>query len=72
MAWRLVKSLVRLRSQRNRAGPHRGKASDETIRDEAHPLRAVAYHAWVRDGAVAVVTALDITQDPFNGWIMYL
>jgi hypothetical protein len=46
--------------------------SDEIIRDEAHPLRAVAYHAWVRDGAVGVVTALDITRDPFNGWIMYL
>jgi hypothetical protein len=72
MAWRLAKSLARWRGQRNRAALHRSKASDEIIRDEAHPLRAVAYHAWVRDGAVGVVTALDITRDPFNGWIMYL
>ena len=72
MTWRLVQSLVRLRSQKSRAGPRHRKASDEIIRDEAHPLRAVAYHAWVRDGAVSVVTALDITRDPFNGWVMYL
>ena len=72
MAWRLTKSLVHLCGQRNQATPNRSKVGDEIIRDEAHPLRVVAYHAWVRDGAVNVVTALDITRDPFHGWVMYL
>ena len=72
MAWRLTKSLVHWCGQKNQATPNRSKAGDEIIRDEAHPLRVVASHAWVRDGAVHVVTALDITRDPFNGWIMYL
>jgi hypothetical protein len=72
MSWRLIKSLVCLRSQKGRAVPHHSRVSAETIRAAAHPLRSVTHRAWVRDGTVGVVTALDITRDPFNGWIMYL
>jgi len=72
MAGRLAQSLARLRGQKHQAAPHRSTASHEIIREVAHASRAVDHESWVRDGAVGVVTALDVTQDPFNGWIMYL
>jgi hypothetical protein len=72
MAWSRVKSLVCWRGQRSRVALHRSKVGDEFIRAAAHPLRSVAHHAWIRDDMVGVVTALDITRDPFHGWIMYL
>lgn len=67
MTWRLAKSLEALRAQINAAYPNRSKASDGTIGDAAHASRSSDHNPWVKDGAVGVVTALDITHDPANG-----
>lgn len=67
MAWRLAKSLEKLRAQINAAAPGRSKASDGTIGDEAHASRSSDHNPWVKDGKMGVVTALDITHDPRNG-----
>lgn len=67
MAWRLAKSLETLRKQINEAAPARSKASDGTVGDEAHASRSSDHNPWVRDGAVGVVTAMDITHDPLSG-----
>ncbi|HEX8290107.1 MAG TPA: MBL fold metallo-hydrolase [Pyrinomonadaceae bacterium] len=66
-AWRAARSLLTLRDQVNRRAPHRNKASDGTIGDTAHCQRTSDHNPWVRDGAVGVVTALDITHDPSGG-----
>jgi hypothetical protein len=63
MAWRLARSLERLRSQINDAYPRRSKASDGTIGDAAHSARASDHNP----DAGGVVRALDITHDPANG-----
>lgn len=64
MAWRLAKSLVKLREQVNEAYPNRSKASDGTIGDQSH---AASYsdHNPNKNG---VVVALDLTHDPANGF----
>ena len=67
MAWRLAKSLETLRAQINAAAPGRSKSSDGTIGDEAHASRSSDHNPWIKDGAVGVVTAMDITHDPRNG-----
>ncbi len=67
MAWRLAKSLETLRKQINEAAPTRSKTSDGTIGDAAHASRLSDHNPWVKDGAVGVVTAMDITHDPRNG-----
>jgi murein L,D-transpeptidase YcbB/YkuD len=67
MAWRLAKSLDKLRQQINEAAPRRVKISDGTIGDAAHTSRASDHNPWVKDGKTGVVTALDITHDPRNG-----
>ena len=67
MAWRLAKSLETLRKQINEAAPTRSKASDGTVGDAAHASRSSDHNPWVKDGAVGVVTAMDITHDPRNG-----
>lgn len=67
MTWRLAKSLEILRKQINEAAPTRSKASDGTVGDEAHASRSSDHNPWVKDGAVGVVTALDITHDPRSG-----
>ena len=67
MAWRPARSLIRLRDQINQAAPHRSKASDGTIGDTAHAIRNSDHNPWVKDGAIGVVTAIDITQDPEDG-----
>jgi hypothetical protein len=66
-AWRLAKSLEKLRSQVNETWPDRSKASDGTIGDAAHSSRSSDHNPWVKDGSTGVVTALDITHDPKNG-----
>lgn len=63
MAWRLAKSLDRLRAQVNAKWPARDKSSDGTIGDEAHSAR-LSDHNPDRDG---VVKACDITHDPGGG-----
>jgi lysozyme family protein len=62
--WRVAKSLEILRDQVNAAHPGRRKDNDGTIGDAAHQARSSDHNPWVRDGAVGVVTALDITHDP--------
>jgi endonuclease G, mitochondrial len=56
-----------LRDQVNRFAPNRNKANDGTIGDAAHQSRTSDHNPWVTDGAVGVVTAVDITHDPANG-----
>lgn len=65
--WRAAKSLLVLRDQVNVMAPRRSKASDGTIGDPAHQSRKSDHNAWVDDGDLGVVTALDITHDPVNG-----
>lgn len=67
MAWRIAKSLDKLRSQVNAKWPHRNKSSDGTIGDEAHASRSSDHNPWVKDGKIGVVTGMDITNDPNNG-----
>lgn len=69
--WRAANSLLKLRDQINRKYPHRRKDSDGLIGDERHchggtPMTS-DHCAWVRDGDVGVVTALDVTNDPQHG-----
>ena len=65
---RPAKSLVKLRSQVNAEWPNRSRASDGLIGDDNHchgGAPSTSDHcAWVHDGAVGVVTAFDITNDP--------
>lgn len=65
--WRVAKSLEVLRDQVNAAYPGRRKENDGTIGDAAHQARTSDHNPWVKDGAVGVVTALDITHDPAHG-----
>lgn len=67
MAWRAAQSLVRLRGQMNQIAPRRSIASDGTIGDENHRSRNSDHNPWVRDGAIGIVTAIDITHDPDGG-----
>ena len=65
--WRVAASLVALRDQVNEAWPGRSRASDGTIGDAAHQSRTSDHNPWIRDGAIGVVSALDITHDPAAG-----
>jgi hypothetical protein len=67
MAWRVANSLLKLRGQVDDAVPDRAKGSDGTIGDPAHQSRTSDHNAWVKDGAMGVVTALDLTHDPAHG-----
>ncbi|MBK7841684.1 MAG: hypothetical protein IPJ49_29170 [Candidatus Obscuribacter sp.] len=69
MTYRVAESLLTLRRQINLHAPNRKKASDGTIGDTAHQSQGSAsdHNPWVNDGAVGVVTAMDITNDPGNG-----
>lgn len=63
MAWRLAKSLAKLRNQINELSPNRNKASDGTIGDTAHSSRA-SDHNPDKGG---VVRGMDITHDTAHG-----
>lgn len=63
MAWRLAKSLEKLRSQINEAYPNRSKVSDGTIGDAAHSSRTSDHNP----NPSGVVCAIDITHDPKSG-----
>lgn len=67
MAWRVARSLIRLRDQINLAAPTRSKASDGTIGDASHATRDSDHNPWVKEGALGIVTAMDITHDPDDG-----
>lgn len=63
MAWRLAKSLIKLREQINAAAPNRSKTSDGSIGDQAHASRVSDHNP----DSLGRVTAIDITHDPSNG-----
>lgn len=63
MAWRLAKSLIKLRDQINVAAPNRSKMSDGSIGDTRH-VAIVSDH---NPDSLGRVTAIDITHDPSNG-----
>jgi hypothetical protein len=68
MAWRVAKSLEKLRSQVNARYPKRDKVSDGTIGDARHQASSSSDHnPHVKDGTMGVVTACDITHDPADG-----
>jgi hypothetical protein len=67
MAWRVARSLEKLREQLDAAWPRRGKASDGTIGDAAHASRSSDHNPWHKVRGVGVVTARDITHDPASG-----
>lgn len=62
--YRLAVSLVTLRGQINTNYPNRDKQSDGWIGDPAHQTRKSDHNP---NGA-GVVTAIDITNDPVNGY----
>lgn len=66
--WRVAESLSQLRDQVNKKAPNRSKKSDGSIGDAAHATRASDHNPWVVDGSHGVVTAIDITHDPDNGF----
>lgn len=63
MAWRLAKSLVKLREQVNAAYPNRSRVSDGSIGDTAHAARASDHNP----DSQGRVCAIDVTHDPANG-----
>lgn len=63
MKWRVAESLIKLRTQINKAYPKRSKVSDGSIGDQAHSSRT-SDHNPNEDG---VVCAMDITHDVKNG-----
>jgi hypothetical protein len=67
MAWRLAKSLERLRAQVNAAAPNRDKSADGSIGDAAHSSRASDHNP----NPSGVVCAIDITHDPDGGLDSY-
>lgn len=67
MTWRVAKSLLKLRSQVDALYPKRSRESDGTIGDAAHASRSSDHNPWVKDGAIGVVTGIDITHDPKSG-----
>jgi DNA/RNA endonuclease G (NUC1)/V8-like Glu-specific endopeptidase len=66
-AWRVAKSLAKLRDQINAKAPNRNKGHDGTIGDRAHEGRTSDHNPWVKDGATGVVSAIDITHDAISG-----
>lgn len=71
MSWRVAKSLLQLRKQVDELVPKRDKSSDGSIGDEHHASRNSDHNPWVMDGKEGVVTAIDLTHDPKNGFDSY-
>jgi hypothetical protein len=71
MAWRLARGLEKLRAQVNAKYPTRSKESDGSVGDAAHASRGSDHNPWVKDGSMGVVTAIDITHDPDDGFDSY-
>lgn len=71
MAWpnnpRPARSITKLRLQINERWPNRSKMSDGLLGDARHQASTSDHNAWVKDGTVGVVTAIDVTHDPANG-----
>jgi hypothetical protein len=71
VTWRLAKCIPPLVEEVDERSPHRSKISDGTIGNAAHQSRDSDHNPWVKDGNVGVVTAVDITHDPANGFDSY-
>jgi hypothetical protein len=71
MTWRLAKSLAKLRDQVNERHPKRKKHADGSIGDSAHSSRASDHNPHIKDAGTGVVSALDLTHDPANGFDSY-
>ncbi len=71
MTWRLANALATLRAQVNSKWPNRSEQSDGTIGDEAHASRSSDHNPWVKDGAIGIVTGMDLTHDPIGGFDSY-
>lgn len=69
--WRVANSLLKLREQVNELVPNRSKLDDGTIGDASHQSRTSDHNPWVNDGEMGVVTAMDLTHDPRNGFDSY-
>src|SRR6185312_13154805 len=67
MAWRVAKSLLKLRDQVNARWPNRNKENDGTIGDASHQSRKSDHDP----DSHGVVTAIDITHDPKSGCDSY-
>jgi len=64
VAYRLAKSLDKLRAQVNEKWPKRSKASDGWIGDTSHAARPSDHNPDSR----GIVHAVDLTHDPANGF----
>lgn len=67
MAWRLAKSLEKMRAQVNTRFPNRSKKADGTIGDASHSARKSDHNP----NSKGVVCAMDLTHDPKNGLDSY-
>lgn len=65
---RLAKSLVTLIDEIDQKVPSRNKRNDGTIGDAAHQARNSDHNPQIRQGAMGIVTALDVTHDPAAGF----
>lgn len=65
---RLAKSLVTLIDDIVERFPGRDDQNDGTIGDAAHQTRASDHNPHVRQDGMGIVTALDITHDPAEGF----
>jgi len=66
MAWRLARSLEKLREQVNARWPARSKDSDGSVGDTSHAARPSDHNP-----VNGVVHAIDITHDPAHGFDSY-
>lgn len=70
--WRAVNSLIVLRDQANVLAPRRSRASDGLKGDPAHALTDSDHNPHFVPGLGAnIVTALDLTHDPADGFDSY-
>jgi DNA/RNA endonuclease G (NUC1) len=66
--YRIARALDVLCQQVNAAAPNRSRLSDGWIGDKRHQIRTSDHNPWVTDEGTGVVTALDLTHDPSNGF----
>lgn len=71
--WRIAKSLIKLKSQINKAVPSRAIGDDGGIGDKAHQSRDSDHNPQIADDdGYGVVTAYDFTHDPASGMDSYM
>lgn len=74
VAWRVARSLEKLREQVNLVAPDRNKTNgpDGTIGDASHQSRDSDHNPHIKDSpGPNVVSALDLTHDPQGGFNAY-